>query len=107
MTNDTMTKEFPMPNAQATRMDRVSRRSCGLQNGSLRHWSFLLVFAMTAISLIAGVTEPGTVFYGKVVNRTSGQEYVMSEGALTWVIVKPDGRQITLSGSLQPLNDGQ
>jgi len=121
MTNDTMTKEYPIPNAQVT-SDRLCSGPCsgknrsvighwtldiGHWNRSLGHWSFLFVFIMAAINLTAGVTEPGTVFYGKVVNRTSGQEYVMSEGVLTWVIVKPDGRQITLSGSLQPLNDGQ
>src|SRR5882724_115721 len=118
MTNDTMTKEFPMPNAQPMLMEQVSRRSCGRQHWSLGywsffghwvigHWSFAFLLAMLAFNAAAGVTEPATVFYGKVVNRTSGQEYLMSEGALTWVIVKPDGTQIALSANLQPLNNGQ
>jgi len=46
------------------------------------------------------------VFYGKIINRTGGQEYVLNTGTLTWVISRADGQQINLSASLLPLKNG-
>src|SRR6476646_5788314 len=54
----------------------------------------------------AEISEPETVFYGKIVNRTSGQEYLLTHGTLFWVISRPDGSRLTLNGSLEPLNNG-
>jgi len=54
----------------------------------------------------AEISEPDTIFYGKIVNRTSGEEYVLKQGTLSWVIKRPDGRLLTLSASLQPLKNG-
>jgi len=54
----------------------------------------------------AEISEPETVFYGKIVNRTSGQEYLLTHGTLSWVISRPDGSRLTLNGSLEPLNNG-
>jgi RTX calcium-binding nonapeptide repeat (4 copies)/Cadherin-like/Calx-beta domain len=55
----------------------------------------------------AQITEPETVFYGKIINRTSGQEYLMNKGTLTWTVVRPDGQQTILTTTLQPLNAGE
>ena len=55
----------------------------------------------------AQISEPDTVFYGQVVNRTSGQPDLLSQGNLVWTIARPDGRQITLNSSLMSVNNGQ
>ena len=39
------------------------------------------------------VSEPGTVFYGQVINRYSSHEQVLSQGTLTWTIT--DGTSTT------------
>jgi hypothetical protein len=54
----------------------------------------------------AQITEPDTIFYGQVINRTSGQLDLITSGTLTWNIIRPDGQQITLSATLKPLNHG-
>ncbi len=73
----------------------------------------LATLCVLAVSLLltptkssAGVSEPETVFYGKIINRTSGQEYLLSQGTLVWKISRPDGNQITLKASLVPLSGG-
>jgi hypothetical protein len=65
-----------------------------------------IIAFFSALSLRAGITEPETIFFGKVINRTTGQEYVMTNGALSWVIVKPDASRITLATKLQAIKDG-
>jgi len=55
----------------------------------------------------AQISEPDTVFYGQVINRTSGQLDLITGGNLVWTIARPDGRQLTLKGALGPLNNGQ
>ena len=54
----------------------------------------------------AQFTEPDTMFYGEVINRTSGQIDLLNSGQLVWVIARPDGQQITLQTTLKPLNNG-
>ena len=55
----------------------------------------------------AQIAEPGTIFYGQIVNRTSAQIDVITSGGLTWTIARPDGTQLTLTATLKPLNNGQ
>lgn len=68
-----------------------------------------LLFGMLFLGMPvhAQITEPETVFYGKIINRTSGEEYLMSKGNLSWTVIRPDGQQITLTTTLQPLNAGE
>jgi len=54
----------------------------------------------------AQIGEPDTIFYGQVVNRTSGQIDLITSGNMVWTIARPDGKQITLSAPLRPLNKG-
>lgn len=73
-----------------------------------------LVLLAAALSGLSGgsearaatVSEPETVFYGRVINRISGQTYVLSEGALTWRIRRSNGTLVTLTTQLQPLKNG-
>ena len=55
----------------------------------------------------AQISEPDTIFYGQVINRTSGQLDLVTAGKLVWTIARPDGRQLTLRAALSPLNNGQ
>lgn len=77
----------------------------------LRH-SFLamslLGFAWVAMapSVLADIPEPDTIFYGRIVNRSSGQEDLLAQGNLSWIVRRPDGQQITLSAKVKPLNNG-
>ncbi|HEX7654309.1 MAG TPA: cadherin-like domain-containing protein, partial [Verrucomicrobiae bacterium] len=54
----------------------------------------------------AQIVEPDTVFYGQVINRTSGQIDLLTSGTMTWTIQRPDGQLITASAELQRLNYG-
>ena len=55
----------------------------------------------------AQISEPATVFYGQVVNRTSGQSDLLTQGTLLWAIQRADGKTLTLSAALTPLGDGR
>jgi hypothetical protein len=65
----------------------------------------VICFSATA-PVQAGISEPDTIFYGKIINRTSGQEDVLTQGTLTWTIQRPDGSPLTLTTLLQPVNNG-
>jgi hypothetical protein len=64
-----------------------------------------LFFAPLAAT--AQISEPDTVFYGQIINRTSGQTLLLTSGNIVWTIVRPDGRPLTLTGNLAPLKNGQ
>src|SRR5712671_848878 len=68
--------------------------------------SCILLILLLAASSQADIPEPDTLFYGKIVNRTSQQEYLINNGTLSWVVSRPDGKQITLSTQLSSLNNG-
>ena len=55
----------------------------------------------------AQISEPATVFYGQIVNRTSAQTDLITQGSLVWKILRPDGKTLTLTAALSPLNNGQ
>src|SRR5437899_57139 len=62
MTNDTMTKEFPIPNAQETVRTSVVPSSCACDRSSrdwsLSHWSFIIwPFILAAILLVSGCSK--------------------------------------------------
>src|SRR5437667_4037645 len=67
----------------------------------------LRIFAFLALLLpatcLADIPEPDTIFYGKIINRTSQQEYLLTQGTLSWLVSRPDGKQIALSAKLSPL----
>ena len=65
----------------------------------------LAIGGVTA-SRAATLSEPQTVFYGRIINRLSGQTYVLSEGTLSWRIRRSNGSLVTLTTKLQPVKDG-
>ncbi len=54
----------------------------------------------------AQISEPATVFYGKVTGTGGVQPFQVTEGELEWTIGKADGSELTLRTELYPLNNG-
>jgi len=67
----------------------------------------LLAALLAPVAGFAQIFEPDTIFYGQVINRTSGQMDLLTQGQLVWVIARPDGQQLTLQTTLYPLKNGQ
>src|SRR5258708_20841030 len=81
-------------------------RKLSLRTIAMKILSLLLTLGLLPLSMEAGISEPDTVFYGRIINRTTAEEYLLTQGTLTWVVSRPDGNQVTLTAALQPLNNG-
>lgn len=55
----------------------------------------------------AGITEPATVFYGRIIRTDAPRPYVVTRGTLNWTIRRVDGTEVTLNAALKPLNGGE
>ena len=55
----------------------------------------------------AGITEPATVIYGKIIRTDAARPSLLTEGTLNWTIRRADGTEINLQASLAPLNGGE
>src|SRR6266446_243257 len=82
---------------------RASERNCSHAPTLLTLLALLTLLPFTSL---AGISEPDTVFYGKIVNRTSGQEYLLTNGHLVWIIGRADGSQVTLTANLAAVRGG-
>jgi hypothetical protein len=58
-------------------------------------------------AMAAGISEPATTFYGKVLGTADVQPFLISEGRLAWVIRRADGADVALTATLFAYNDGQ
>ena len=52
------------------------------------------------------IPEPETVFYGRVLNRTSGRDVLLTSGSLTWSLQRPGAAPLTLTATLESLGGG-
>lgn len=52
-------------------------------------------------------TEPSTIFYGKILGLGESQNYLITEGALAWTMLREDGTEVTLNSSLFSFNQGE
>ena len=62
-----------------------------------------LVLGLTAIpgrARAQSISEPYTVFYGKVLGTGSAQPFLITAGQLQWTIQRADGSTVTLQTSL-------
>src|SRR6185295_4969916 len=66
----------------------------------------ILLCLLVPFTSLAGISEPSTVFYGRIVNRTSGQEYQLTNGHLVWIINRPGASPLTLATDLTVLRGG-
>ncbi len=58
--------------------------------------------------LRAEIPEPPTLFYGQIVNRTSGQVYQLTNGTLIWKILPATGGdQVVITTPLEPVANGE
>src|SRR5690348_17152486 len=88
-------------------MKNFSKQFLKMQSGAFAILSVVaagLFFAPT--DSFAGVSEPDTIFYGKIINRTGGAEYMLTKGNLVWKISRPDGQQITLNAPVVSVGGG-
>lgn len=65
-----------------------------------------LILCSGAIAM-AEIPEPPTLLYGQVINRTSGQPYVLTNGTLVWKLVSGSGSNaVVLTAALGTVGDG-
>jgi Ca2+-binding RTX toxin-like protein len=72
-----------------------------------KYFALLMAALFVAVFARAEISEPDTMIYGQIINRTSGQTDLIQAGTLTWTITSPDGKQITLQTGVHPYNLGQ
>src|SRR5215471_349469 len=77
-------------------------RGCGFTVLWLAVIIGLPIFSASATS----VTEPPTIFYGKIIDISSPYGSLVTTGALTWVVHRADGLNQVLRATIQPLNGG-
>ena len=59
-----------------------------------------------ALAFAAGIMEPATTFYGKVLGTGDAQPFLITEGKLNWTIRRADGVDVALRASLYAYNNG-
>jgi hypothetical protein len=64
---------------------------------------------LTAVVLPLGaqVPEPETVFYGRIVNRTTAQEYLVTQGTLTITVLGEGVAPLEVTAQVKPHADGR
>ena len=72
-----------------------------------RNLRLCAVALCVAANAVAQVPEPETIIFGRVFNRTSGQEYQINEGTLDWTIEGEAGKSIALTTDLAPIAGGK
>ncbi|MBT7844805.1 MAG: hypothetical protein HN742_23215, partial [Lentisphaerae bacterium] len=55
---------------------------------------------------LAEIPEPDTILYGRIVNPTSGRDYVLSAGDLVWTLRGADGADMVLQARLAAYAEG-
>ncbi|MCI0539203.1 MAG: hypothetical protein L0Z50_28685 [Verrucomicrobiales bacterium] len=75
-------------------------------------WSAYLTAALLSSVLSTHaqhISEPDTTFYGRIVQRLAGREFLVTSGALTWTFKTsgPGGREHRFSTKVEALAEGQ
>lgn len=73
-----------------------------------RSWFCVLALgALLAAPTIhaAGITEPATIIYGKIIRTDATRPSLLTEGTLNWTIRRTDGVEINLQTTLGPINN--
>ena len=73
-----------------------------------KHITLLTTLALPVLlhAASAGIAEPATTFYGKVVGTADLQPWLITEGKLAWTIRRADGAAVTLHATLHAYNKG-
>lgn len=76
-------------------------------NSLIRHVAATCLAGLLAVvNVAAQVPEPETIFYGRIFNRTGGQEYQVTSGTLSWTIAGDAGQALMLTTELAPFSGG-
>ncbi|MCF7847286.1 MAG: type I secretion C-terminal target domain-containing protein [Kiritimatiellales bacterium] len=67
----------------------------------------LAAVLLAGVVLAAPISEPSTVFYGKVTGTGGAQPFLVADGVLEWTILKADGSEMVLRTELYPLANAQ
>ena len=59
-----------------------------------------------AVSAQAFISEPESLVYGRIINRSGPIDQLVTEGTLTWKLTGPDGTELFLNALGAPMNDG-
>src|SRR5688572_14976641 len=70
------------------------------------HFSIMLL-AATLSAGAASLSEPATVFYGKIWGTGSEEPFLVTTGALEWTIRRADGVDVKLQARIRPQNDSE
>jgi hypothetical protein len=75
--------------------------------GLFRGCAFALAAWLAAPAALpaAGIPEPATIIYGKIIRTDATRPSLLTEGQLNWTIRRADGVEINLQASLAPLNN--
>ena len=65
---------------------------------------FALAFPVCLHAAPAGVAEPATTFYGKILGTADIQPFLITDGQLAWTIRRADGTDVTLHTKLFAYN---
>lgn len=77
-----------------------------LRNHAVTAWLALSWLAAPGVG--AFVSEPETLIYGRILNRTNpNAEQLVTSGSLEWSIRRPDGSTIRLAGEIDSLGGGR
>ena len=93
-----------MPNPRHLRDVRMPMNA----TNRLRALPFLcvLVALLGTPTTLAEIPEPDTILYGRIVNPTSGRDYVLSTGDLVWTLRGADGAEMVLQARLAAYAEG-
>jgi hypothetical protein len=69
-------------------------------------WLAVIIGLPTFSVSATSVTEPPTIFYGKIIDISSPYGSLVTTGALTWIVHRADGLNQVLRATIQPLNGG-
>lgn len=86
-------------------MTTLFHRTTGLLRGgalALAAW-----LAAPVLLPAAGIPEPATVIYGKIIRTDATRPSLLTEGQLNWTIRRADGVEINLQAGLAPLGGGE
>lgn len=75
---------------------------------ALRGLCRVAVLCLVAMPMIgfAQMPEPETIFFGRIINRSSGQEYQLRDGVVSWTITGGGVTPLTVTAPIQSLQGG-
>ncbi len=93
--------------ASAPRHHRPAIRKRAARRAPLQITLCALLFALCVLPAAAEIPEPETVFYGRIVNRTTAQEFLVSTGTLQVTVTGDGVAPLVVTAAIQPYAGGK